>query len=35
MRHEAHHLQDMWFKGGWADTDVYAILAAEWHARRG
>jgi RimJ/RimL family protein N-acetyltransferase len=34
MRREAHHLQDMWFKWEWADTDVYAILATEWHARR-
>ena len=34
MRREAHHVQDMWFKGSWADTLVYAILAPEWHARR-
>jgi RimJ/RimL family protein N-acetyltransferase len=30
MRREAHHVQDMWFKGEWADTWVYAILASEW-----
>lgn len=32
MRREAHHLQDMWFKGDWSDTLVYAILATEWVA---
>lgn len=30
MRHEAHHVGSEWFKGEWADLDVYAILAAEW-----
>jgi aminoglycoside 6'-N-acetyltransferase len=30
MRHEATFRQDMWFKGEWADTGVYAILAEEW-----
>lgn len=34
MRHEAHHVLDMWFKGEWADTFTYAILADEWSARR-
>ncbi|MEO6125595.1 MAG: GNAT family protein [Ilumatobacteraceae bacterium] len=34
MRHEAHHVLDMWFKGEWADTGTYAILATEWAARR-
>ncbi|RIJ71286.1 N-acetyltransferase [Nakamurella silvestris] len=33
LRHEAHHVQDMMFKGSWADTGVYAILADEWSAR--
>lgn len=33
MREEAHHVQDMMFKGEWADTGIYAILADEW--RRG
>ncbi len=30
MRREAHFVEDMWFKGEWADTGVYAILAREW-----
>jgi RimJ/RimL family protein N-acetyltransferase len=34
MRREAHHVQDMWWKGEWADTYFYAILATEWLARR-
>ena len=25
--------QDMWFKGEWGDTTVYALLAAEWRDR--
>ncbi len=29
MRHEAHHVEDLWFRGGWADTDVFAILDRE------
>lgn len=29
MRHEAHFVEDMRFKGEWADTGVYAILARE------
>lgn len=33
MRHEAHFVQDLWFKGDWADTGVYGILAGEWAAR--
>ena len=33
MRHEATFRQDLWFKGEWADTGVYAILAEEWAAR--
>jgi RimJ/RimL family protein N-acetyltransferase len=32
MRHEAHHIEDLRFKGGWADTGVYAILDREWRA---
>jgi aminoglycoside 6'-N-acetyltransferase len=35
MREEAHFVQDLWFKGEWADTGVYAILASEWEQRRG
>jgi RimJ/RimL family protein N-acetyltransferase len=34
MRHEAHFVEDVWFKGEWADTAVYAILDREWRARR-
>jgi len=30
MRHEAHFVEDMLFKGSWADTGVYALLAREW-----
>ena len=30
MRQEAHFREDIWFKGGWGSTDVYAILASEW-----
>jgi aminoglycoside 6'-N-acetyltransferase len=30
MRQEAHFVQNEWFKGEWADLDVYALLAAEW-----
>ncbi len=33
MRHEAHHVEDLWFKGEWGDTAIYAILAREWRAR--
>ena len=33
MRHEAYFRQDMWFKGEWGDTAVYALLAAEWRDR--
>jgi RimJ/RimL family protein N-acetyltransferase len=33
MRHEAEFLENMWFKGEWADTGVYAVLAREWAAR--
>jgi len=33
MREEAHHVQDLMFKGAWADTGIYAILASEWAAR--
>jgi len=33
MREEAHFVQDLFFKGEWADTGVYAILDHEWAAR--
>jgi RimJ/RimL family protein N-acetyltransferase len=32
MRQEAHFFEDLWFKGEWGDTAVYAILAREWAA---
>ena len=32
MRHEAHHVEDLWFKGEWGDTDFYAILDREWRS---
>jgi RimJ/RimL family protein N-acetyltransferase len=32
MRREAHFLENMWFKGQWSDSYVYAILADEWKA---
>jgi RimJ/RimL family protein N-acetyltransferase len=35
MREEAYFVADMWFKGGWADTGLYAILDTEWRARTG
>ena len=34
MREEAHFVQDMMFKGEWADTGIYALLADEWRSRR-
>ena len=33
MRAEAHHIEDLWFRGAWADTGIYAILDREWAAR--
>ena len=33
MRHEAHFVEHMMFKGDWADTGVYGILDREWAAR--
>ena len=32
MRQEAHHKEDLWFKGEWADDVVFAILEREWGA---
>lgn len=34
MRREAHFLENMWFKGQWSDSYIYAILADEWKARK-
>jgi RimJ/RimL family protein N-acetyltransferase len=33
MRREAHFLENMWFKGQWSDSYVYAILQREWRQR--
>jgi RimJ/RimL family protein N-acetyltransferase len=30
MRAEAYFVEEMMFKGEWADTGIYAILASEW-----
>jgi RimJ/RimL family protein N-acetyltransferase len=30
MRHEAHLVENEWFKGEWTDEVDYAMLAAEW-----
>jgi len=30
MRHEAHFVENLRFKGGWADTGIYGLLAREW-----
>jgi RimJ/RimL family protein N-acetyltransferase len=35
MRKEAHFRQDLWFKGEWSDTAIYALLADEWRGRQG
>lgn len=35
MREEAYFVEDLWFRGSWADTGVYAILAREWSSRAG
>ena len=35
MRREAYFREDIWFKGEWGDTAVYALLAAEWRAAGG
>jgi RimJ/RimL family protein N-acetyltransferase len=30
MRREGHFLENVWFKGGWADDYLYAVLKDEW-----
>jgi len=30
MREEAYFVEDLWFKGEWGDTGIYAILEREW-----
>lgn len=34
MRLEARFRENQWFKGGWAEELVYAMLASEWRASR-
>ena len=33
LRQEAHHQEDLWFKGAWADDVIFAVLAKEWQKR--
>ncbi|PJJ58799.1 GNAT family N-acetyltransferase [Hymenobacter chitinivorans] len=35
MRQEAHFRQHVWFKGGWGDEYVYALLGSEWQQNQG
>ena len=32
MRPEAHFVEDVWFKGAWDDTLIYAMLDREWRS---
>jgi RimJ/RimL family protein N-acetyltransferase len=34
MRREAEHVEDVWIKGEWCGTQVFAMLSREWAARR-
>jgi len=34
MRREGHFLENVWFKGGWADEYLYAVLKDEWFRER-
>jgi RimJ/RimL family protein N-acetyltransferase len=34
MRREGHFLQNIWFKGTWADEYQYAILGEEWRSQQ-
>ena len=34
MRREAHFVESLPFKGGWADDVIYALLDREWAARK-
>jgi RimJ/RimL family protein N-acetyltransferase len=34
LRKEGHFLQSLWFKDGWVDDVVFAMLASEWHSKR-
>lgn len=33
MRKEAHFVQSLWFRDGWVDDVIFAILAEEWKSR--
>jgi RimJ/RimL family protein N-acetyltransferase len=33
LRKEAHFVQSLWFKGGWTDDVVFAMLAGEWRSQ--
>ena len=34
MRREGHFIENVWFKGGWADEYLYAVLKDEWLHKR-
>jgi RimJ/RimL family protein N-acetyltransferase len=34
MRREGHFLENIWFKGRWADEYLYAVLRHEWPRKR-
>jgi len=34
LRKEAHHIENVWFKGAWGSEYVFALLRREWQARR-
>ena len=34
FRLEAHHLENVWFKGGWGSELLFAMLRREWEERR-
>lgn len=35
FRQEAHHIENVWFKGAWGSEFVFALLRREWEKRRG
>ena len=34
LRQEGHFLESVWFKGGWSDEYLYAVLKDEWLGKR-
>jgi RimJ/RimL family protein N-acetyltransferase len=34
IRREGHFLENVWFKGGWSDEYLYAVLKDEWLRKR-